>query len=301
MRRMKLYRLLAAVTVLSLAVPAVAAPVAAAEKATPYVVVMAAEPITAYDGGVRGLTATKPAEGRKVNRGSLAVRDYQAFLRRQHDTSLRQGGVAPTRKLHDYSFALNGYAALLTPSQVDRIKVQKGVVRVLEDQMRHAQTDSTPRFLQLTADGGPYDRGVTGENVVVGVIDTGAQAPIAAEQHAEAIPPARGRDVGARRVRIPEEKCFLAVDGVVGKHQDVMFWFWKNTVLVQGTAEYAAMYESARVQRTPHPLRGRTQYRWLRVYQCLAREYFGDAERGRYAGSGLLRLRAAMPSVIAAK
>ena len=173
MRRMRLYRFLAASTVLALAMPVVAAPVAATDTAKPYVVVMAADPITAYDGGQAGLTATKPAQGKKVTRGSAAVRDYQAFLRIQHDRSLRQGGVAVAKKLHDYSFALNGYAALLTPSQVDRIKVQKGVVRVLEDQMRHAQTDSTPGFLQLNARGGPYARGIDGEDVVVGVIDTG--------------------------------------------------------------------------------------------------------------------------------
>ena len=62
---------------------------------------------------------------------------------------------------------------MLTPSQVEKIEVQKGVVRVLEDQMRQPQTDSVGRFLGLTADGGAYDRGVDGEDVVVGVIDTG--------------------------------------------------------------------------------------------------------------------------------
>jgi len=173
MRRMRLFRILAVTTALSLVIPAVAVPVAAAEKAKPYVVVMAADPIVAYDGGTAGIAATKPSAGTKVDRRSVAAQRYGSLLRGQHDRSLTQAGVAATRKLHDYSFALNGYAAMLTPSQVDRIKTQKGVVRVLEDQMRYPQTDSTPRFLQLTADGGPYDRGIDGEDVVVGVIDTG--------------------------------------------------------------------------------------------------------------------------------
>ena len=173
MRRMKLYRVMAVAAAISLLMPVVAAPVVAAEKAKPYVVVMAAEPITAYDGGARGLAPTKVALGKKVNPRSLAVRNYQAFLRTQHDKSLSQSGVAVGKKLHDYSFALNGYAAMLTPSQVEKIEVQKGVVRVLEDQMRQPQTDSVGKFLGLTADGGAYDRGVDGEDVVVGVIDTG--------------------------------------------------------------------------------------------------------------------------------
>ena len=39
--------------------------------------------------------------------------------------------------------------------------------------MRHAHTDSSPQFLRLTVDGGPYDSGIDGEDVVVGVIDSG--------------------------------------------------------------------------------------------------------------------------------
>jgi subtilisin family serine protease len=173
MRRTRLFRILAVTTAISLALPTIAVPVAAAEKAKPYVVVMAADPITAYADGARGVAATKPAPGKKVDRRSAAVQRYGALLRGDHDRSLEAAGVATAKKLHDYAFALNGYAALLTPSQVDRIQVQKGVIRVLEDQMRYPQTDSTPRYLRLDADGGPYDRGVDGEDVVVGVIDTG--------------------------------------------------------------------------------------------------------------------------------
>jgi subtilisin family serine protease len=173
MRRMRLFRILAVVTALALVIPAVAVPVAAAEKAKPYVVVMAADPIAAYAGGTAGIAATKPSAGKKVDRRSVAAQRYGALLRTDHDRSLTQAGVAAAKKLHDYSFALNGYAAMLTPSQVARITSQRGVVRVLEDQRRYPQTDSTPKFLQLTADGGPYDRGIDGEDVVVGVIDTG--------------------------------------------------------------------------------------------------------------------------------
>jgi subtilisin family serine protease len=173
MRRMRLFRILAVGTALSLVVPTLVVPVAAAENAKPYVVVMAADPIAAYAGGTAGIAATKPSAGKKVDRRSVAAQRYGALLRGEHDRSMTQAGVTAGKKLHDYSFALNGYAAMLTPSQADKIKTQKGVVRVLEDQRRYPQTDSTPRFLQLTADGGPYDRGIDGEDVVVGVIDTG--------------------------------------------------------------------------------------------------------------------------------
>ncbi len=174
MPRTRLSRGLSSLVIaLSLAMPAVAPVLAAEADARPYVVVMAQEPIAAYDGGVSGLAATKVTPGRKVDPGSAAVGRYRAYLRREHNASLRQGGARMTSKLHDYSYALNGYAALLTPSQAEAIGAQKDVVRVMRDQMRHAHTDSSPAFLRLDADGGPYDRGIDGEGVVVGVIDSG--------------------------------------------------------------------------------------------------------------------------------
>jgi hypothetical protein len=68
MRRMRAFRILAVAAAVSLAIPAIALPVAATEKAKPYVVVMAADPIAAYAGGTRGIAATKPTAGKKVDR-----------------------------------------------------------------------------------------------------------------------------------------------------------------------------------------------------------------------------------------
>jgi subtilisin family serine protease len=172
MRRTRLLRFFALIVTVALAMPA-AAPVLAQESAKPYVVVMAADPVATYDGGVAGLAPTKAAPGKKLDRRNAAVRKYQTFLRTAHDKSLSQGKVAAKNKLHDYTVALNGYAALLTPTQVAAIKLQKGVVRVLDDVMRQPQTDSSPEFMGLTVDSGAYDRGFDGEGVVVGVIDTG--------------------------------------------------------------------------------------------------------------------------------
>ena len=81
--------------------------------------------------------------------------------------------VSPAAQVNSYTFALNGFSALLTESEVNAIKAQKDVLLVMEDQMRYPQTDSSPAYLGLTDAGGAYIKGFNGAGVVVGVIDTG--------------------------------------------------------------------------------------------------------------------------------
>ncbi|HET6297035.1 MAG TPA: S8 family serine peptidase [Kribbella sp.] len=152
-----------------------AKPQAAPDKGTTdrYVVIMAADPVVSYDGDVRGLPATKPAKGKKVDHRAAPVQRYVDYLENQHTTALRDAGVPRSDVTAEYSFALNGFAAKLTRGEADVIAHQDGVVAVLKDQMQQPQTDSSPQFLGLTDKGGAYDRGVTGKGVVAGIIDTG--------------------------------------------------------------------------------------------------------------------------------
>lgn len=138
-----------------------------------YIVVMADDPIVAYEGDVPGYKATKPGKGKKINPNSAHVRKYKKFLEESHDDSLDAAGVDTDAKVNDYAFGLNGYSAILTESQVEALRAQKDVLLVLEDQMRYPQTDSSPEYLGLAVNGGAYDSGITGEDVVVGIIDSG--------------------------------------------------------------------------------------------------------------------------------
>ncbi len=131
-----------------------------------YIIVLSEIPIAAYyDARARA--------GGKIDAKSPDVREYKKSLKSKHDKSLQAAGASTGAKRHDYTFALNGYSAILTESQVNAIKAQKNVRLVLEDRMRYLQTDSSPAFLGLTKKDGAYDSGYTGEGVVVGVIDSG--------------------------------------------------------------------------------------------------------------------------------
>jgi len=139
----------------------------------PYVVIMAADPVVAYEGGVEGLQATKPAKGEKINPNSALVKKYEKFLEKEHHKVLAAVGASPSVTTHNFTIALNGFAAQLTEVQAAEIAKQPGVALVLKDEMRYKTTDNSPTFLGLTAPGGAWLKGYNGEGVVVGIIDTG--------------------------------------------------------------------------------------------------------------------------------
>ncbi|MCB0083311.1 MAG: S8 family serine peptidase, partial [Caldilineaceae bacterium] len=138
-----------------------------------YIVVMANDPVIAYEGDVPGYQATKPGKGKKINPKSAHVKKYAKFLESTHTSTLESAGVQSNAKLHDYVYAANGFAAQLTLAQVDEVSKQNGVVRIMHDELRQAQTDSSPAFLGLTDPGGIWLKGYTGEGVIVGIIDSG--------------------------------------------------------------------------------------------------------------------------------
>jgi hypothetical protein len=142
-----------------------------------YIVRMAERPVVAYKGGLSGLSATAPAKGKKVNPNSAHVRKYVQFLHGRHAAVLAASGAGPEAKFYDYEFSFNGFAATLTGAQASKLRTQPGVLSVSLDQFRQPTTDNTPGYLGLSAPGGVWDQlggqGMAGEDVVIGIIDTG--------------------------------------------------------------------------------------------------------------------------------
>ena len=139
----------------------------------PYVVIMDDDPVVAYEGDIPGLPATKPAEGRKVNPNSAAVKKYKEHLEKERGNARSGAGVGSAQVVATYEFTLSGFSALLTPIEAEKLRSQKGVVAVIRDELRQIHTDTSGDFLGLTEAGGAYASGIDGEGVVVGVIDTG--------------------------------------------------------------------------------------------------------------------------------
>lgn len=138
-----------------------------------YIVLMADDPAASYEGDVDDLPATRPEVDERFDRRSPEVVRYASHLVATHGSALEDAGVASTARLYDYVYSTNGFAAELTSEEATRLASAPGVVAVMSDELRHLTTDSSPDYLELTHQQGPWATGYTGEGVVIGVIDTG--------------------------------------------------------------------------------------------------------------------------------
>ena len=136
-----------------------------------HIVQMKDKPVLAYEGGTDKLKATKPQKGQKINSKSRKVTDYVAHLDSRHDELMGEVGVKS--KIYDYRYGLNGFAAVMTQEQVAALRSHPDVLRVWQDELRTIQTDTTPNYLGLSGSGGVWGAQGKGEDVIVGVLDTG--------------------------------------------------------------------------------------------------------------------------------
>ena len=139
-----------------------------------YIVQMIDYPVASYTGGVPGFQATKPNRGQKINPNNPNVIGYAGYLDGRHTAALaRVGG----RKVYDYRYSFNGFAAELTEGQAEALKSVEGVVAVTKDELQTMDTSSTPAFLGLDAANGLWaalgGANKAGEDIIIGVVDSG--------------------------------------------------------------------------------------------------------------------------------
>ncbi|GAA3530597.1 hypothetical protein GCM10022419_007010 [Nonomuraea rosea] len=150
----------------------------APEEQKTYIVQMALDPVVTYEGDVAGLTETKPKRGEKIDPRSAEVTKYVDHVRGRHDAALKKVGGG--KKLYEYVYSYEGFAAKLTKTQAAQMRALPDVVAVAEDRKVSLQTSSTPSFLGLDQRGGlwqqlggPTGNKGAGDGLVIGVIDSG--------------------------------------------------------------------------------------------------------------------------------
>ncbi|WP_444903514.1 S8 family serine peptidase [Microbulbifer sp. CnH-101-E] len=136
-----------------------------------YIVQLDGEPLSTYSGTVAGLSSAKSNVRRKADPRSSSYRHYSDFLKTRRQQVL--SAVPGARKVHEYKAAFNGFAAIMSEKDAEALRSHKDVKGVWEDRLLKMHTDSTADFLGLTNTPSPWLWGITGEDVVVGVIDSG--------------------------------------------------------------------------------------------------------------------------------
>lgn len=143
-----------------------------------YIVQVDGAPAASYEGGVAGIPATRARGGGKLDRRTWNYQAYRQHLRTKRTDVLHAAGVDADRTVAEYSTAFNGFAARLTGGEVAALRRTAGVFRVWKNEIRKADTVSTPDLLGLSGPDGAWttrfgDPTRAGEGVIVGVIDTG--------------------------------------------------------------------------------------------------------------------------------
>ncbi|KAG6397941.1 hypothetical protein SASPL_139391 [Salvia splendens] len=79
----------------------------------------------------------------------------------------------PARILYTYDRAVRGFSARLSADQAAALRSVPGVVSVVPDVIRRVHTTQTPKFLGLADSFGIWPNSYYGDDVIVGVLDTG--------------------------------------------------------------------------------------------------------------------------------
>ncbi|MEV6526006.1 S8 family peptidase [Longispora sp. NPDC051575] len=146
-------------------IPSISEAVAAGPAGT-YIVQLAGEPVA----------AAKPDQDTRLDTRSSAAKQRSGLLAQSRSQALKS--VPGVKKLYDYQYTFNGFAARMTPAQAAKMAATPGVKAVVKDEVRTLDTVSTPRFLGLDGATGTWAKqfgnvGKAGEGVIVGIVDSG--------------------------------------------------------------------------------------------------------------------------------
>lgn len=109
--------------------------------------------------------------GNNYNANTPAMVAYQLALESKQKAIANEIGAIDIN--YSFKHTFNGFSAVLSPTQKAALESHPDVVGVWEDKVQRVSTANTPEFLGLTSGGGQHSLGIKGEDVVVGIIDTG--------------------------------------------------------------------------------------------------------------------------------
>jgi subtilisin family serine protease len=120
------------------------------------------------------MPGTLPQVRARFDKSAADIQRYTTQLQQAQDRVIQRAGTG-AELIYRYRFGLNGFAARMHPSQAHKLESMAEVLHVWEDEIRPLATNFSLDFLNLFDQDkglrGPA--GLDGEDIVIGVIDSG--------------------------------------------------------------------------------------------------------------------------------
>ena len=139
-----------------------------------YIVQLKAPSAAEFNARQRPLASKTGFAREPFNKNDPVIQSYTAKLAQQQDETLARAGDG-TQLVHRYQYGLNGFAAVMHPSQAHKLENLPEVLQVWEDEVRPLTTNHSLDFLELfnNEKGLRGMPGLNGDGIVIGVIDSG--------------------------------------------------------------------------------------------------------------------------------
>jgi subtilisin family serine protease len=140
-----------------------------------YIVQLRTPSAAEYHASLTSVVARSGSEKRtRFDKTNVAIQNYSQKLAEEQHTILNSAGP-DSDLIYSYRYGLNGFAARMRPSDAHKLANMPEVLQVWEDEIRPMATNYSLDFLDLF-DSGVGLRGASGldgEDIIIGVIDSG--------------------------------------------------------------------------------------------------------------------------------
>ncbi|ERN19437.1 subtilisin-like protease SBT1.2 [Amborella trichopoda] len=129
--------------------------------------------LSSYAKAEKQLLKTYIIHVRQPERGIASSLERESWYKSFLPKTLTSTSYTESRLVYAYNKVIDGFAARLTPAEIESVKAKDGFLHAYPDKLLRLQTTRTPQFLGLSPNQGVWPEAGFGNGTIVGVLDTG--------------------------------------------------------------------------------------------------------------------------------